>query len=135
AGLDSGENRNPTGVAKLQRAPRVARVEHVLDDDAFRVTFRELHRELTVDAGEATGKGIACGGNDCSAGHQVMSATVRLHASVTGALGAGIDAEHSHAREASISFSSMSKLAQTCCTSSWSSRASISFSMTCASLP
>ena len=84
------------------------------DDDAFRVTFRELHRELTVDAGEATGKGIACGGNDCSAGHQVMSATVRLHASVTGALGAGIDPENPHAREASISFSSMSKLAQTC---------------------
>ena len=58
-----------------------------------------------------------------------MAATVRLHAAVAGALGAGIDAEDSHAREASISFSSMSKLAQTCWTSSWSSSASISFSI------
>jgi hypothetical protein len=43
-----------------------------------------------------------------------MAPTIGLHATVTGALGAGVDAEDSHASEASISFSSMSKFAQTC---------------------
>ena len=88
-----------------------------------------------MNAGETSGKGVCGGGRDGAAGHEAMTASVRLHAAVTGALGAGVDADDSHAREASISFSSMSKFAHTCCTSSWSSRASISFNMTGASLP
>jgi hypothetical protein len=78
----------------------------------------------------------------------MMAPSVRLHAAVSGALGAGVDAEDSHpsallgmtlslsplgrlgatlstvegskghASDASISFSSMSKFAQTCWTSS-----------------
>ena len=43
---------------------------------------------------------------------------VGLDATITGALGARVDAEHSHASEASISFSEMSKFDHTCCTSS-----------------
>ena len=88
-----------------------------------------------MDAGEAMRERIAGGHRDGAAGHQAMAAAVRLHATVAGALRAGVDAEDSHASEASISFSSMSKFAQTCCTSSWSSSASNSFSICCASLP
>ena len=88
-----------------------------------------------MDARETMWKRVARRRGNRAAGHEVMPASIRLHATVTGALGAGIDAEDSHASEASISFSSMSKFAQTCCTSSWSSMASISRSICCASLP
>ena len=47
-----------------------------------------------------------------------VARSVGLDAAVAGALGPGIDPEDSHASEASISFSSMSKFDQTCCTSS-----------------
>src|SRR5207247_1733126 len=58
-----------------------------------------------------------------------------LDAAVTGALGAGVDAEDPHASEASISFSEMSKFDETFCTSSWSSSASISLTICWAGLP
>ena len=66
---------------------------------------------------------------------QAVARSVRLDAAVAGALGTGIDAEDFHASDASISFSSMSKLDQTWRTSSCSSRASISLTICCACLP
>ena len=57
-------------------------------------------------------------GGDGAAHDNPVARPVGLDAAVAGALGAGIDAEDSHASEASISFSSMSKFDQTCCTSS-----------------
>ena len=60
----------------------------------------------------------AAGDADGAADDDAVARPVGLDAAVTGALGAGIDAEHSHASDASISFSSMSKFDQTCCTSS-----------------
>ena len=74
--------------------------------------------ELPMDTGETVRKRIARGGGDGSAGDQLMASSVGLDAAVAGALRAGVDAEDSHASEASISFSSMSKFAQTCWTSS-----------------
>ena len=59
------------------------------------------------------GKASPRKGNDGTAGHEACHAAVRLQAAVAGAPGARIDAENPHAREASISFSSTSKLAQT----------------------
>jgi hypothetical protein len=47
-----------------------------------------------------------------------VASSVGLDAAVAGALRAGVDAKNSHASEASISFSSMSKFAHTCWTSS-----------------
>ena len=55
---------------------------------------------------------------DRPAGDEAMAPAVGVDAAVAGALGAGIDPEDPHAREASISFSSMSKFDQTCLTSS-----------------
>src|SRR5688572_29682627 len=135
AGLDSREQRNAARVPQLERAARVDRVKHALDGDAVGPRLRVQRNELAVDTGKARGKCVSGSGGNGAAGHEAMTAAVRLHAAVAGAFGAGIDADNSHAREASISFSSMSKLAHTCCTSSWSSRASINFNMTEASLP
>jgi hypothetical protein len=67
---------------------------------------------------ETLGERIVGHCGDRTADNQTRSTAVRLHAAVAGALGARIDAEDSHAREASISFSSTSKFAHTCWTSS-----------------
>src|SRR5262245_5689408 len=133
--LDGRKKCDAARVPKLQCAARVDRVKHALDSDAVGPRLRQQCNEFAMNARQASGKGVSCGGRDGTARHKAMTASVRLHATVAGALGAGIDADDSHAREASISFSSISKLAQTCWTSSWSSSASISFSMTEASLP
>src|SRR5262249_38289257 len=133
--LDGREHRDAAGVPEPQRAPHVGRVEQILDGDAIGTALGEQHCELAMDPGQPQGKGLGGAGADRPAGHETMPAAVGLHAPVAGAPGARIDAEDSHAREASISFSSMSKLAQTCWTSSWSSSASISLNICCASLP
>ena len=117
------------------RASVVPEGEWISVNQVFITRLREQRDQFAVAAGEAGGTRVSGSGGDRAAGHKAMTASVRLHAAVAGALGAGIDADDSHAREASISFSSMSKLAHTCCTSSWSSRASINFSITWASLP
>src|SRR6185503_1720678 len=135
AGLHRREQRDATRVPKLERAAGVDSVKDALDGDAVRPRPGKQRHELAMNTSQTSGKGVCGGGCDGAAGHEAMTASVRLHAAVAGALGAGVDADYSHAREASISFSSMSKLAHTCCTSSWSSRASINFNMTEASLP
>src|SRR5688572_8145144 len=135
ARFDSREQRDTSRVSELQGAARIDRVKDALDRDAVGPRPREQGDELAVNAGKTRGKCVSSSGGNSAAGHEAMTAAVRLHTTVAGAFGAGIDADNSHAREASISFSSMSKLAHTCCTSSWSSRASINFSMTDASLP
>ena len=83
---------------------------------------------------QRSGKAASARARDGAAQHQAVAAAVALDAAVAGALGAGIDAENSHASEASISFSSMSKFDHTCWTSSWSSSASISLTICCARL-
>ena len=135
AGLNRSKHRYPTRVTELQRATDVRRVEEILDGDAVRMKRRKEQGELGVNPGKAVWKRVGLVRGNCAAGDEVMPASIRLHAAVTGAFGARIDAEDSHAREASISFSSMSKFAQTCWTSSWSSIASINRSICCASLP
>src|SRR5690348_4731669 len=134
ARFDGGEHRDAARVPQLQRAARVGRMKQVLDGHAIGAAGRQMTRKLAVNARETLGEAVAGERRDRSAGNKVMSAAVRLHAPEAGALGAGIDAEDSHA-SASISFSSISKFAQTCCTSSWSSIASNSFSICWASLP
>ena len=111
---------------KIEAKRTAGALGHVLTGQ-LEVHTAQPGSQLAMDPGEPFGKRITGFRGDCPARDQVVSATVRLDAAVAGALGAGIDAENSHAREASISFSSMSKLAHTFCTSSWSSRASISF--------
>ena len=117
-GFDGSENGHAARMAKLQRAADVPRVKQRLDGHAVGTIRREERGQLVMNARQTLGKGFVRGRRDGAAGNEVMPAAVRLHAAVAGALGAGIDAEDSHASEASISFSSMSKFAQTCCTSS-----------------
>src|SRR6476661_8708872 len=128
ARLDGGEHRHTAGVPEFQCAAGVGGVKQILDGDAVGAAGGKLRGQFTMDAGKPVRKRVACGRNDRAAGHEAMASAVRLHASIAGALGAGVDAKDSHA-SASISFSSMSKLAHTCCTSSWSSTASYSFSI------
>src|SRR6185503_10372957 len=160
-----GEHRDPARVTELQRAADVGGVKDVFDGDAVRAACTEQRRQFRVDTCEPVREGVARRRGNRAAGDEMMTASIRLHASVAGALGAGIDAEDSHpstwlgvtlsgssldftrgdpelvegskghAREASISFSSISKFAQTCCTSSCYSMASIRRSICCASLP
>ena len=117
-GFNRGKHRHATRVTELQCAADVRRVKEIFDGDAVRVKRRKEQGELGVNPGKALRKRVGLVRGNCAAGDQVMPASIRLHAAVTGAFGARIDAEDSHAREASISFSSMSKFAQTCWTSS-----------------
>ena len=134
--LDGGKNSDATRMSELERAAHVGCVETALRsrrNPAMQpLKSRPSSRWMRA---RRLGKWVGRQRRDRAAHDQTRDTAVRLHATVTGAFGARIDAEHSHAREASISFSSTSKLAQTCCTSSWSSMASISFSICCASLP
>ena len=98
---------------------------------AFGQQLHEAAMNLEQLLGERRGGGRA----DGAARDDPVARSVGLDAAVAGALRPGIDAKDSHASEASISFSSMSKFDQTCCTSSWSSRASISLTICCAGLP
>src|SRR6266550_2416183 len=135
SGLDRRQHGDAACVTELERAAHVGRMKQVLDGDAIGTMRGEQRGEFSVDAGEAIREAVARRGGNRAAGNETMTASIRLHAAVAGAFGAGIDAEDSHAREASISFSSMSKFAQTCWTSSWSSMTSSSLSICCASLP
>ena len=77
----------------------------------------------------------AAGGDNRAARDERVPRAVGVDATVAGADRAGIDPEHPHASEASISFSSTSKFDQTFFVSSYSSSASISFSICWACLP
>src|SRR5687768_11174695 len=133
--FDGRQHGDAARVPEFQGGTGINRVKQTLDGDAVRCAADDHRRQFAMNAGEALRERVLRQGSDDAAGHEPCDAAVRLHAAVTGALGARIDAENSHAREASISFSSTSKFAQTCWTSSWSSMASISFSICCASLP
>src|SRR5687767_3457311 len=133
--FDGGKDGDAARVSELQRAPGVDGVKQALDGDALGTAGGEPRDQLAVDPGKTLRERIAGERRDDAAGDKLMAPPVGLHAAVAGALGAGVDAENSHASDASISFSSMSKFAQTCCTSSWSSIASNSLSICCASLP
>ena len=96
---------------------------------------REQAREAVMDRMETIGQARTGRRRDHAAGHQAVPAAVGVHAAVPGPDRAGIDPEDSHAREASISFSSTSKFDQTLRVSSCSSKASISFNICWACLP
>ena len=78
----------------------------------------EQRRELAVDDRQLIGKRGTRPGVNGAAPNQLMTASVAVNTTVSGALRTGVDAEDPHASEASISFSSMSKLDHTCLTSS-----------------
>jgi hypothetical protein len=115
--LDRGEHGHTAGMTELQRTPRVNRMEDILNCHALGAAIRQQNGEFSMDAGEALGKGRRAGG-DRTTRNESMASSIGLHATIAGAYGARIDAEYSHASDASISFSSMSWFAQTCCTSS-----------------
>lgn len=135
AGLHGGEHRHAARMSELQGGSGVDRVEDVLDRDAVRPVLREEPSDADVNGVESLGEAGARRDADSSARDELMPLPVGMHAAEAGALGTGIDPENLHAREASISFSSISKFDQTCCTSSCSSRASISRTIWVASLP
>ena len=89
-------------------------MKHAFDGHTVGTMGGQQRGKLGVDSRETVRECVARRRCDGAAGHEHVTASIRLHAAVAGALGAGIDAENSHAREASISFSSMSKFAQTC---------------------
>src|SRR5439155_19418246 len=121
--------------AELQRAAHVHRVKQILDRDGVGPAFPDQRGELHVDFEELVGKRGERRRADGAARDDPVARPVGLHAAVTGAIGAGVDAEDPHASEASISFSEMSKFDETFCTSSWSSSPSISLTICCAALP
>src|SRR5665647_620052 len=127
-GLDGREQCHAARVPELERATDVRRVEDALNRHALWTVFGQECGELLVDPEQLCRKAEARRRDDSAAGDEPMAAAIRLHASVAGTFGAGVDPEHLHKSEASISFSSMSKFDHACWTSSWSSRTSISFS-------
>jgi hypothetical protein len=118
ARLDSRENRDAARVAEAQRAAGIHRRKQVLHRHAFGTHGGQQGGKLAMDPREARGEGVGRLHPDRATAHEPMASSVGLDAPIAGALRARIDAEDPHAREASISFSSMSKFAQTCCTSS-----------------
>ena len=112
------QHRHAARMTQDESASRVGGVKNVLDGHALGTMLREERRELAVDDQQLIGKRGAGPGLHGAAPYQLMDAAVAVDAAVSGAVGAGVDAEDPHASEASISFSSMSKFDQTCLTSS-----------------
>ena len=135
AGFDGRQHRDAARVPQLQRASRIGRMKQILDRHDIGPMPAHQRAELGVDDLEFFGKGTRGGDRNGAAGDQSVASAIALHASVSGARRAGVDPKNLHASEASISFSSMSKFDHTCCTSSWSSSASISLTICCAGLP
>src|SRR5262245_8681056 len=133
--LDGGQHRHAARVTQLERTPDIHGMKQVLDGHGLRPALANDGGEPAVNEMELIGKGGESRGRNGAAHHNAVARPVGFDAAVTGALGAGVDAEDSHASEASISFSEMSKLDHTCWTSSWSSSASINFTICCAGLP
>src|SRR5262245_16324042 len=122
-------------MSKLQCAADVDGVKQVLDRHTIGPALRDERGEFPVNVQEFVGKRCACGRRDRTAHDDAVARPRGFDATITGALRTGVDAKRPHASEASISFSEMSKFDDTFCTSSWSSRASISFTICCAALP
>src|SRR6185503_12680295 len=135
ARLDCGEHGDAARVPELQRAADVDREEQVFDRHRRRLAFGEQRSELVVDPLKLVGERLVRLGGDRAADDDAVARPVGFDAPITGAFAAGVDAEHSHASDASISFSEMSKFDHTCCTSSCSSSASISLTIWVATLP
>jgi hypothetical protein len=114
AGFDGGEHRDASRVTELERTANVRSMKQTFNGDTVGTVRTQQGRELGMDSRETIGKCVARRRRDGATGQEHVPASIRLDATIAGALGAGIDAENSHAREASISFSSMSKFAQTC---------------------
>src|SRR3984957_18816211 len=133
--FDRCQDRHAPRVSKPERALDVGGKKQILDRHAVRLEPAEQYGETPVNGEQPLGEGCRRRTGNGAALNQSMMEAVGIDATVTGALRARIDPEHLHASEASISFSEMSKFDQTCCTSSWSSSASISRSICCATLP
>ena len=118
-GLDGGEHRHAARVSQLQRAPDVDGEEQVLDGDALRPAFLQQDRSAGCESAGASRETRRRRRSQMAPlSTRRWLESVGLDAAVAGALRAGIDAEHSHASEASMSFSETSKFDQMCCTSS-----------------
>ena len=120
ARLDRREHRDAARVTELQRAAHVDRRRN-----RFSIATQSGRHSREERGEPAVNRAAACRETTRAPGvliaphdDDAMARPVGLDAAVTGALGAGVDAEDPHASEASISFSSMSKFDQTCCTSS-----------------
>src|SRR5205823_13629542 len=103
---------------ELQRAAHVHGVKQILDRDRVRPALANQRAELRVDFEELVGKRGERRRSNGAARDDPVARPVGFDAAVTGAVGAGVDAEDPHASEASISFSEMSKFDETFCTSS-----------------
>ena len=118
AGLSRREHQHTAYVPELRRAARVLGVEEVLDGQRLGLVGCQQIGEPAMERDKLLGKGRATRRRKRAAHDDPVSAAVRLDAAVSGALGTGVNPEDSHASEASISFASISKLDQTCRTSS-----------------
>src|SRR5581483_194910 len=116
--FDRREHRDAARVTELERRARVDRVEHVLDRDAVRPALEQQCGQPRMDVQEFFRERSFARSADGAAGDDAMARAVGFNASVAGAIGAGVDTENLHASDASISFSEMSKLPDTFCTSS-----------------
>ncbi len=134
-GFDRREDGDSARVAEHERALDVVGVKEALDRHAIRLERAQLVEQAVVNRPKAVGKTGRAGHRQRPAGDEPVTRAVGVHAPIPGADGPGIDAEHPHASEASISFSSMSTFDQTFLVSSYSSSASISFSICCAGFP
>ena len=117
-GLGGGQHGHAARVTQLEGTARVHGVKNVLDRHAVGTLRGNQGGELPVNDRQLLGKGGSHPGVDRSTHHQLVAPAVAVHAAVARAPRAGVDTKHSHASEASISFSSMSKLDHTCLTSS-----------------
>src|SRR5881628_3649236 len=118
--------------------PRLPKFESCLDVPGVKYS---LHRQrvqvlafedtikLRVDLEQTRRKWLAGIGSYRAEEERSMLRAIRFDDAIAGAFGSGINAQNSPHEASLSSAASMSKLDQTFCTSSWSSRASISFNM------
>ena len=111
--LDGRQHGHAAHVSKLQRASGIHGRKQILDGQRIWIAYLDQPRNLAMNGQQLVCKRRGAAGGDGTAGHQAVAGPVGLDAAVTGAVGPGIDPQDSHARDASISFSSMSKFDHT----------------------
>src|SRR5262249_47746254 len=136
ARLFAGEQHDAARVAEHHCGPHVLRVKNVFHGERVGRVAREELAHAVVNLPQPRGEWIARARADGAAfdkGDEPRP--VSLYDTIPGGRGAGIDAENDHPSTFAISATSMSKFAQTFCTSSSSSIVSSSLSNESASLP
>jgi hypothetical protein len=100
ARLRAGQEDGAAHVAEDEGAPRIGRVEDVFHGQDVGAQARDDRRHSRVDEGQLLGELEARRGSEHSFLQEEMAPPVGLDGSVSGAQGAGIDAEDDHAAEA-----------------------------------